>query len=85
MNAADVGILTADNQISEISGKNLMAVGRHLEGRVLTLIEASTVDEKQCEAVKSLARSAIWETLEKVGRWMIDNPVGTHNSSMFPF
>lgn len=33
---------------------------RHLEGMVLTLVEAVTADHTQREAIKSLARQTVW-------------------------
>lgn len=32
----------------------------HLEGELLTVIDASFADKKQCEAIKSLVRQTIW-------------------------
>jgi hypothetical protein len=40
---------------------NQLSIGKlsHVEGRILTIIEASIVDKQQCEAVKSLVRQEL--------------------------
>lgn len=39
----------------------LISIFRKLEGRVLTIIDASFTEKQQCEAVKSLVRQALWD------------------------
>lgn len=33
----------------------------HLEGQLLTIIDASFVDKQQCESIKSLVRNTLWQ------------------------
>lgn len=41
----------------------------HLQGEMLTIVEASMPEGKQLEALKSLVRNSLWKTQEVVSRW----------------
>ena len=54
-----------------------------LEGVLLTVIDASIVDDRQCEASKSLMRQMIWKNFETVQEWYYNQTDGFNSS--FPF
>jgi hypothetical protein len=54
-----------------------------LEGKILTVIDASITDQKQREAVKSLLRQYIWGDFDKVRNWFYDQTETSCGS--FPF
>lgn len=48
---------------------------RDLEGRILTLLETLGLSDKQEDAVKSLARQAVWKILEDNYLWISDEQI----------
>lgn len=50
-----------ENPTSTISYDQVTAMGKYLEGRLLTVIEASFSDPVQRKAVKDLVRNTVWE------------------------
>ena len=79
---ADVALETADNPNAKINAKNLIALAQNIEGRVLTIAEASIDDKVRLEATKSLLREAIWTSINIVSRWMLQQD--SKNGSTFP-
>lgn len=45
---------------------NLSDLFNYIQGRVLTIIDASIADKQQNEAIKDLLRQAIWGTAESI-------------------
>ena len=84
MTRADAALasLEKDPGIKVTSGQ-FLRLGSHLEGRLLTIIEASIVDKTQQDAMKSLVRQAIWNDFEQVTHWMANQTEGKGNT--FPF
>lgn len=54
-----------------------------LEGKILTVIDASITEQKQREAIKSLLRQYIWGDFDKVRDWFYKQSEG--NACNFPF
>ncbi|HJT55887.1 MAG TPA: hypothetical protein VJ761_05295 [Ktedonobacteraceae bacterium] len=58
----------------------------HVLGRVLTILDASIADSRQCKAAKDLAKQAIWAAFFEVKEWMEKNARNTENpTTVFPF
>lgn len=83
MQSADVGLTTIDGGHATMYTKDLMSLGRHMEGKVLTVVEAAITNSDQLKATKSLLRNALWDTLDVVGKWMVKQ-TGPIKSS-FPY
>jgi len=45
---------------------NLRGIVKNIEGKILTLIDASINDKEQREAVKSIARQSLWNSVENI-------------------
>lgn len=84
MTKADVALIGGgENAEAKISCKNINSFTSHLEGKVLTVIDASISDRIQREALKSILRNTLWDTSSIVYQWVHDQKDG--NSSAFPF
>ena len=87
MSKADAMLLSAYKEVrAKVSTEQMGKVGSHLEGRLLTIVEASVVDKTQQDAMKSLVRQAIWDDLLEVNKWIVaqDAEKGVGGST-FPF
>ena len=84
MTRADAALPTIDKDpgVNVTSGQ-FLRLGDHLQGKVLTIIEAALTDKDQLMAVKSLVRQALWDDMEQVTRWMAGQRDGMGNT--FPF
>lgn len=69
--------------IPKITLSQLNRVVSDLEGRILTVLDASIADKRQCEASKSIVRQMIWQNFDKVREWYYQQAEG--NGSNFPF
>ena len=69
--------------ISKISLHEVNTLITDLEGKILTVIDASMTEQKQREAVKSLLKQYIWGDFDKVRDWYYNQKDGM--SSSFPF
>jgi len=56
-----------------------------LEGKILTVIDASIVEQKQREAIKSLLRQYIWGDFDKVRDWFYKECSEEGKGCTFPF
>lgn len=54
-----------------------------LEGKILTVIDASITEQKQRDAIKSLVRQYIWGDFNKVSDWFYQQ--SENEASSFPF
>lgn len=54
-----------DSKFTIVYG-NLNNMVSHLEGKLLTIMEASISNKEQLEAVKSLVRQTIWTTVQEL-------------------
>lgn len=54
-----------------------------LEGKILTVIDASITEQKQREAIKSLIKQYIWGDFDKIAEWFYKQSEG--NAYNFPF
>lgn len=69
-----------------ITSEKLGAFVSHLQGTILTIIDASYTDREQREAVKSLVRNALWDNTGLVVKWMSENAKTDDKTlSTFPF
>ena len=66
-----------------INSKNLNDFTRHLQGKLLTIIDASISDKDQCKAIKSLISEKLWESNHTVQEWMFEQEGGKESS--FPY
>lgn len=55
----------------------------NIEGKILTVIDASITETKQREAVKSLVRQYVWSNFDKVREWFYEQSKDTVTG--FPF
>jgi hypothetical protein len=69
--------------VAKISLHQLNKVISDLEGRILTVLDASISDKRQCEASKSIVRQMIWRNFDIVREWYY-RQTETGGSS-FPF
>jgi hypothetical protein len=85
MNRADVLLACKEdkNSTARLNCRNLNSFVSHLQGTVLTVVDASIADKTQCEAVKSLIKNALWEPTSTVYQWIHDQK--DKNGSNFPF
>lgn len=84
MNKADVLVACGDkNEEATLTCKDLNSFVSHLQGKVLTVVDASVGDKDQKEAIKSLLRSALWEPTSNVYQWIHGQKEG--NGSSFPY
>ena len=73
-----------NNHSTTISSKNMTSLFRHLEGSMLTIVEASVVDPEQRRAVKSIVKDRLWNDIyAELQEWMGEQTDG--NGSSFPF
>lgn len=68
---------------SKISLSQIADFTSDIEGKILTVIDASMTEQKQREAVKSLVRQYIWSDFDKVREWFYSQTENTACS--FPF
>lgn len=55
----------------------------NLEGKILTISDASIPDEKQNNAVKSIIRNTVWEQFDVVREWYYKQ--SDNGKTPFPF
>ena len=60
---------------------HLTCLSAYLQGRILTIVDASISDPKQNKAVKDVMREAFWSTELKIQKW-VQNGGENHT---FPF
>jgi len=74
-----------DKKMSEksLSVWNVCAMLRNTEGRLLTLIDATVMSEKQRESTKSLIREMLWGPYGEVTNWCLQQTKELESS--FPF
>jgi len=59
------------------------SVMRHIEGKLLTIVDASISDKEQCRAIKSLVKNSIWDDVRILEEWWYDP--SNKDSTYFPF
>jgi hypothetical protein len=70
---------------NKINLHQVQTVISDLEGKILTVIDASITDQKQREAIKSLLRQYIWGDFDKVRDWFYNQDSEKGIGSNFPF
>ncbi len=72
-----------ENYSANVSSQNLTALFQHLEGKILTFVDASYPDSIQRNAIKSLLKRALWEDYDILQEWFYNQQNGY--ASIFPF
>lgn len=80
-------ISTNDKEIFEtkISLDDMCYFVSNIEGRILTVIDASITEPKQKEAVKSLIRQFVWKDFDRVRDWFYGQDIKNGIAGSFPF
>lgn len=74
-------VKTPDRQVINLSDvSNFLS---HIEGRFLTVADASIVEKEQNRAVKSLIRNLVWEEFDVVRKWYYEQD--DNGKTPFPF
>ena len=71
-----------------VSSNNLSFFVSHLQGEILTVIDAVISEPKQNKAVKDILRNKIWESYQQVHEWCVlesGNYGKTQTAHPYPF
>ena len=87
MTRADAALPTFEKDPGvKVTSGQFLRLGDHLQGRILTILEAAFTDKDQLTAVKSLVKNALWDDFSEVTRWMAKGgDVKAEGLSEFPF
>ena len=66
-----------------VSSNQLVSFVSYLQGRVLTVIDASIADHVQNKALKNIMKTALWDGYGILSDWCIEN--AGEGGSTFPF
>lgn len=73
----------SDPHKSRISLSDVSSFLSNLEGKLLTIIDASYFNEKQNQAIKSLIRNNIWSEYDIVHKWYYEQD--DNGATPFPY
>lgn len=86
MTKADAAVYSLDKDPGvKVTNGQFLRFGDHLQGRLLTIVEASIGDKTQLDAIKSLVKQALWGDFEQVTRWMAKQDEEKGMGNNFPF
>jgi len=69
---------------ASISIFNLASFVRYVEGKLLTIMEATINEKEKKMATKSLVRNALWDTYSEIYQWAINQKEGEGSSFPIP-